>query len=83
MEKICPKFPKENIFSQENCNLVEEDDLEDYFKDLDLLGRDRKRVVYIDSKPLSFWTTGDNCIYIHNIFIAIPVKMFVADNTDT
>lgn len=62
MEKICPKFPKENVFSQEHCNLVEEDDLEDYFKDLDLLGRDRKRVVYVDSKPLSFWSTGDNCI---------------------
>jgi hypothetical protein len=43
--------------------------MEDYFKDIDLLGRDRKRVVYVDSRPLSFWTTGDNCnfeLYISN-----------------
>ncbi|CAK69736.1 unnamed protein product (macronuclear) [Paramecium tetraurelia] len=74
LEKLCPQFPKDHIFCQEQCNLVEEDDLEDYFKDLDLLGRDRKKVVYVDSKPLSFWTTGDN---------SIPVRMFLADNTDT
>lgn len=33
-------------------------------KDVDLLGRDKKKLVYIDSKPISFWTFGDNCIFI-------------------
>lgn len=83
IDVVCPKFPKEAIFCQEECNLVEEDEIEDYFKDFDRLGRDRKRTVYIDAKPLSFWTFGDNCIHIYSIMIAIPVGLFVADNTDS
>jgi len=62
MAQICPEFPKDHIFCQEECTLVEEDDLEDFVKDVDLLGRDKKKLVYIDSKPISFWTFGDNCI---------------------
>lgn len=61
MEKVCPEFPKTQIFCQEDCNLVEEEDIDEFVKDVDLLGRDRKRLVYVDSKPLSFWTFGDNC----------------------
>jgi len=33
----------------------EESDIDEYVKDLALLGRDMSRVVYIDSKPMSFW----------------------------
>ena len=41
-------------------------------KDLNLLGRDLSKVVYLDSRPLSFWLHPDN---------AFPQEAFRADNT--
>lgn len=31
-------------------------------KDLNLLGRDMRRVVYIDSRAFGFWMEPDNCL---------------------
>ena len=44
-------------FHQEQCNRViyEKEDIDEYVKDLNLLGRDLKRVVYLDSHALSYW----------------------------
>jgi TFIIF-interacting CTD phosphatase-like protein len=41
-------------------------------KDLALLDRDLSRVVYIDSKPMSYWMYPDNCY---------PIGEFKADQT--
>lgn len=64
MKHLCPGFPESHIFTQEDCNLVEypEETIELFVKDIDRLGRDLKRVVYVDSKPLNFWGSGSNSI---------------------
>ena len=41
-------------------------------KDLNLLGRDLSRVIYIDSKPMSFWLQPEN---------GLCVSEFKADNS--
>lgn len=54
---------------QDSCNFVnqEEEELQEFVKDLDWLGRDIKRTVLIDPKPFSFWCNPDN---------SIPVKPY-------
>lgn len=54
MDMIWPEFPKDHIFTQDQCNLLEleEEGIEGYFKDVDRLGRDLKRLIYVDGKPL-------------------------------
>ena len=34
--------------------------MDEFVKDLGLLGRDMSKVVYIDSKPMSFWLYPEN-----------------------
>jgi CTD small phosphatase-like protein 2 len=50
------------VFTQEHCDriIVEKEEIDEYVKDLNLLGRDLSRVVYLDSRPLSFWLHPDN-----------------------
>lgn len=70
MEFIDPDHEifKHRIY-QEGCNFVEheDEDLQEFVKDLDWLGRDLKRTVLVDSKPFSFWCNPDN---------SIPVKPY-------
>jgi hypothetical protein len=84
MEQICPQFPKSHILTQEHCNLVEAPDetIEMFVKDVDRLGRDLKRLVYIDSKPLNFWGFGNNSKILAT-YVGLPTSIFTADNTDT
>jgi RNA polymerase II subunit A small phosphatase-like protein/CTD small phosphatase-like protein 2 len=39
-----------------------EENIDDFLKDLERLNRDIKRVVYIDTKPISFWMYPNNGI---------------------
>lgn len=53
-------------FTQENCSniLYEEEDIDEYVKDLNLLGRDMRRVVYLDSRAFGYWMEPDNCMVV-------------------
>ena len=37
-----------------------EENIDDYMKDLERLGRKMDKLVYIDSKPVAFWCNPDN-----------------------
>lgn len=54
---------------QDACNLVDfaKEDIKELVKDVERLGRDPKRTVMIDTKPLSFWCNPDN---------GLPIKPF-------
>ena len=47
---------------QDSCNKIvhEEENIDDFVKDLDRLGRDPSRYVYIDSKAFAFWLNPEN-----------------------
>ncbi len=62
MSLIDPTRKIKHILTQEHCNRIveEESDIDEYVKDLNLLGRDLSKVVYIDCKPMSFWLHPDN-----------------------
>jgi len=49
---------------QDHCTLIthETEDIKDYVKILDGLGRDLKKTVLVDTKYLTFWPNPDNCI---------------------
>lgn len=34
--------------------------MDEYVKDIGRLNRDLKRLVYVDSQPISFWSAPDN-----------------------
>ena len=74
MGLIDPTKRIKHIITQEHCDYVSEpeSDIEEYVKDLSLLGRDMSRVVYIDCKPMAFW------MHPHN---SIAWQEFRADNT--
>ena len=42
--------------------MEEESDIDEFVKDMNLLGRDMSRVVYIDCKPMRFWLCPRNSI---------------------
>lgn len=54
------------VITQKDCDLIfkEDEGLDLFVKDLNLLGRDLSRVVYLDSKPLSYWLHPDNCFRV-------------------
>ena len=56
----------------------EKENIDEFVKDLDWLGRDLDRLVYIDCKPFNFWPNPDNGKFQN---LAIPVLDFYADNT--
>ena len=60
--------------SQEHCDRLvkEEEEIDEFVKDFQLLGRDMSRVVYFDSKPFSYWMYPDN---------SFPLEEFRADQT--
>lgn len=62
------------VLSQSACDAVQdkEEEIDIFTKDLQLLGRDMSRVVYIDCKPINFWLYPENCM---------PVEEFMADQT--
>lgn len=62
MSLIDPTRKIKHILAQEHCSRIveEESDIDEYVKDLNLLGRDLSKVVYIDCKPMSFWLHPDN-----------------------
>lgn len=74
MGLIDPTRKIKHIFTQEQCDRIveEEGDIDEYVKDLALLGRDMSKVVYIDSKPMSFWLYPEN---------GLCWEEFKADNT--
>ena len=39
---------------------MEEENIDDFVKDLGRLGRDLKRVVYVDCKAFTFWVNPNN-----------------------
>jgi len=47
---------------QENCSRIvyAEEDVYDFVKDLNRLGRDLSRTVLVDAKPFVFWPNPDN-----------------------
>lgn len=70
-DRVLDIFDKERqVFQhrlyQEACNELEysKEDLKELVKDLDLLGRDPKRAILIDTKPLAFWCNPDNGVPI-------------------
>ena len=46
--------------------------MDEYFKDLNLLNRDLKRTIYIDCKAINFWPMPDN---------SLPISEYLADST--
>jgi TFIIF-interacting CTD phosphatase-like protein len=72
MNYLDPSKKVPYVLSQEHCNslVVEKESIDMFVKDLGLLDRDLGRVVYIDSKPMSFWMYPDNCY---------PIEEFKAD----
>lgn len=67
-----------NRLTQEHCDTIEyeEEDVDEFLKDLQLLGRDMRRVVSIDSRPFGYWMYPDNCI-------ALPTFRADATTVDT
>lgn len=59
---IDPQKLIKHVITQEHCSRVvdEEEGIDEFLKDLSLLGRDLSRVVYFDSKVLSPWLQPDN-----------------------
>jgi TFIIF-interacting CTD phosphatase-like protein len=47
---------------QNSCNkvILEEENIDDFVKDLGRLGRDLNRVIYIDCKAFTFWVNPNN-----------------------
>lgn len=64
MSLIDPTKKIKHIITQENCNQIYEAEIniDEYVKDLGLLGRDLSKVVYLDSKFLSFWLYPENSL---------------------
>ena len=52
---------------QEGCSRIAyaEEDVYDFVKDLDRLGRDLSRTVLIDAKPFVFWANPDNGKFVY------------------
>jgi TFIIF-interacting CTD phosphatase-like protein len=48
------------------------ENIDDYFKDINLLNRDLSKIVYVDTKAVSFWPHPEN---------SVPVSEFMADST--
>mmetsp|Transcript_4520 Transcript_4520/g.4994 ORF Transcript_4520/g.4994 Transcript_4520/m.4994 type:complete len:278 (-) Transcript_4520:209-1042(-) len=74
MDKIDPgsKIFQHRIY-QEGCSRIEyqEEQVYDFVKDLDWVGRDLKRTVLLDAKPFCFWPNPNN---------GIPVIEYYADS---
>lgn len=51
-----------HILTNEDCDKIiyQPEDMDEYVKDLERLNRNMKKLVYIDSQPISFWTAPDN-----------------------
>ena len=47
---------------QDSCNkiILEDENVDDFVKDLDLLNRDLDRMIYVDCKAITFWPNPDN-----------------------
>jgi hypothetical protein len=62
MSLIDPTRKIKHILTQEHCDRIveEENDIDEFVKDLQLLGRDMSRVVYLDCKPMAFWLYPEN-----------------------
>ena len=62
MNLIDPEKKIEYRLTQENGDKLvkEEEEIDELVKDLQLLGRDMRRVVYLDAKPFSYWMYPDN-----------------------
>ena len=66
--------PEESIFEskkrvyQEDCDRLEikEEHVDLLVKDLQLLNRDLKQVIYLDSHPFGYWIYPDNCVPVLN-----------------
>jgi len=60
---------------QDGCSRIAyaEEDVYDFVKDLDRLGRDLSKTVLIDAKPFVFWANPDN---------AVPIIEFGADKVE-
>eukprot|EP01016_Furgasonia_blochmanni_P008167 TRINITY_DN13286_c0_g1_i2.p1 TRINITY_DN13286_c0_g1~~TRINITY_DN13286_c0_g1_i2.p1 ORF type:complete len:301 (+),score=63.87 TRINITY_DN13286_c0_g1_i2:159-1061(+) len=58
---------------QDSCNrlVYEEEDVNEYLKDMNRLGRDLKRTVLIDARPFAFWCNPDN---------GIPIAEYMAND---
>ncbi|KAL4433541.1 hypothetical protein ABPG74_002938 [Tetrahymena malaccensis] len=78
-EKVLKLIDPENTFAHiltnEDCDKIiyPPEDMDEYVKDLERLNRDMKKVVYIDSQPISFWSAPDN---------ALPVSSYYAELHD-
>ena len=74
MNLIDPHKKIPYVLTQNECDHVEntEQEIDIYVKDLNLLGRDLSRVVYLDGKPMSYWMYPQNCY---------PLEEFRADMT--
>ncbi|EGR28390.1 NLI interacting factor-like phosphatase family protein, putative [Ichthyophthirius multifiliis] len=70
LELIDPEKSFAHILTNEDCDRViyEPEDMDEYVKDLQRLGRDMKKVVYIDNQPINFWTAPDNAFPIPPYF---------------
>lgn len=75
MKVVDPKNSFKHIICQEEgCTRIahENENIDDYFKDLNLMNRDLSRAVYIDSKPFQFWSHPDN---------GVAVEEYMGDGT--
>ena len=42
---------------------MEEENIDDFVKDLDRLNRNLKRLIYVDCKAITFWPNPDNGLF--------------------
>lgn len=77
---VDPKKVFKHRLYQDSCDkvILEEENIDDFVKDLDRLNRDLKRTIYVDCKAITFWPNPDNGEILN---LGVPVLDFFADNT--
>jgi len=73
---IDPENTFAHVLTNDDCDKIiyQPEDLDEYVKDLDRLNRDMKKLIYLDSQPISFWSAPDNGKYFMGHFRLNPSK---------